>query len=405
MAAAPKRRGWREQLGDGIYREHGVACPSSDDRKPGRRCTCPFGFKVRGKRPGTTTDVRFRGTLAEAKRERARLRLAQHDTPRDAEPGGRRGDVLLVDHAADYLRTRSAVLSAASIRIMETDLRLRIIPALGSRRLDALDRRTVEGFVADLVRQAQTHSMLRRTVATLRSVLAAAVDWGMIPENPARRLKLPAVDWHEPQAAERVLTAGQVGELLAAARTPRIEAMLRVLVECGLRRGELIGLRWSDVDLDGRKLNVRRTIIQTAEGKKDGPPKGRRNRTVPITPRLAEQLGGLFDDATRGGGESDGIVFPGTDGDYMDARTPGYLLERAIERGGLLGEDGKPLKLSPHALRHTAASLLLGAGVPLIAVSRFLGHANPQITATVYAHLIDDGTLESAAVAMAAALA
>jgi integrase len=88
----------------------------------------------------------------------------------------------------------------------------------------------------------------------------------------------------------------------------------------------------------------------------------------------------------------------------MAADSPTQLVERALRRCDLLDENGRPL-VSLHGLRHTAGSIMLAAGVPLIVVSRQLGHANPQITAQVYAHLLTDEQLDIAAGALEALLA
>ena len=82
----------------------------------------------------------------------------------------------------------------------------------------------------------------------------------------------------------------------------------------------------------------------------------------------------------------------------MNAHSPNQSLARALGRAGLVDADGVPL-VTPHGLRHTAASLMLAAGVPLIVVSRQLGHANPNVTAQVYAHLLADSQLDEAAAA------
>jgi len=84
----------------------------------------------------------------------------------------------------------------------------------------------------------------------------------------------------------------------------------------------------------------------------------------------------------------------------MNAHSPNQSLTRVLRRARLVDQDGVPL-VTPHGLRHTAASLMLAAGVPLIVVSHQLGHANPNVTAQVYAHLLADSQLDEAAAAFA----
>jgi integrase len=248
--------------------------------------------------------------------------------------------------------------------------------------------------------------MVVQTVATLRAILQAAVEWGRIAENPARGLRLPGPETHAQQAVERVLTAEQFAALVAAAGTARTETMIRVAGEAGLRRGEVVGLRWPDIDLAVRRIDVRRQIVQeratpdSPMRKVETSPKGGRPRRVAISEALARRLADWYaESVVEGGHAADGWVWPGRDGGPMNEGSLGQALDRACERAGLgemVGERFRPA-VTPHGLRHTAASIMLAAGVPLIVVSRQLGHATPHITATIYAHLLGDSQLDLAA--------
>jgi integrase len=221
-------------------------------------------------------------------------------------------------------------------------------------------------------------------------MLATAVEWNRIPANPAMRIRLPP---KEPgaRAAERVLSPAQLERLYAHAGSVRTETMLRAAAEAGLRRGEIIALRWRDVLADQRRLVVSENVWQARSGERlVQTPKSGRDRRVAITATLAEQLHALRSE--NGAGPSD-YVWPGKAGGPMAKDSPGNLLERVQRRAGLV-KDGKPL-VSFHGLRHTAASVGLAHGVPLIAVSQQLGHARVDITAKVYAHLLDDSQLDA----------
>jgi integrase len=178
--------------------------------------------------------------------------------------------------------------------------------------------------------------------------------------------------------------------------------MVRVLAEAGLRRGEIIGLRWPDVDLQNRRLHVRRTVYQVRKERGERTTKGRRSRKVAITEDLSTQLAEWYiQSVVEQGRDATGYVWPGKDGGPMNAHTPNQALARALERAGLTDGNGRGLA-TPHRLRHGTASLGLLGGVPLLVVSRQLGHSNPNITAQVYAHLIDDSQLDLAANVFAA---
>lgn len=187
------------------------------------------------------------------------------------------------------------------------------------------------------------------------------MEWGRIPANPAgdTGLPLPSRETHEQQPVERVIDRAQLEVLLSrSARTLAAETRLRAASEAGLRGGEVLGLHWPDVNLVERRLEVRRGVLAGAGG-----------RRAAGTPRGAS-----------------GLPRRRADGRRLTQR---QLLERALQRCGLVDAAGRPL-VSFRGLRHSAGSVMLAVGVPVIVVSRQLGHANPQITATVYAHLLGE---------------
>ncbi len=392
--AEPVHRGWRERIEPGVYRMHRRACPASADRRPGRRCPCSYQVLVPGRRPGTSATLTITGTLTAARAARRARQAAGRPAPAATTPPG---PGTLRELARAWLHTRAAVLSPNTIADAEVDYRLRIDPALGHLPLTEVNRRRVEGFVAELVGAGAGPRMLRSAVSTLRRILGAGVEWDLIETNPAARIRLPAANTHAEQAVERVLDRAQLERLVAAAGSVRAETMIRAMGEAGLRRGELIGLRWADIDLAGRRLYVRRGVVQVGGLRTERTTKGRRARKAAISGALAERLAAWYAEAVvQDGAAADGYVWPGRGGRAMNAHSPNQALARALHRAGLVDSEGIPL-VSPHGLRHTAASLMLAAGVPLIVVSRQLGHANPNITAQVYAHLLGDEQLDQAA--------
>lgn len=392
------RRGWRERIEPGLYRSHRLSCPSSVDERPGRRCRCPWQIVVPGAEPGTTRLQTVEGSIVDA---RARRRTLQASGRPNAV-----GEVETLDEfARAYFTAKAPVLAPDTIRNRDEDYCARIAPALGLLPLTEITRERVELWLAGLVERAASRRMVVQTVATLRVILGTAVEWERVPSNPAARLTLPAPETEREQAAERVLDATQLQLLFAAAGALRTETMLRAAGEAGLRRGEIAGLRWPDVDFSGRRLSVRRSIVQE-RASADSPmrkiektTKARRSRRVAITGAFAARLSEWYAVAVvRGGAAADGYVWPGRGGGPMHDRSLARALERALGRAGLVGDDEVPL-VTPHGLRHTCASVMLAKGVPLIVVSRQLGHANPNITATIYAHLLGDSQLDEAAAA------
>ncbi len=390
------RRGWREKIERGLYRSHLVACPSSGDQRARRRCGCPFQVVVPGSDPGTTRLITVHGSIGEARAERDRRRGEGRVATAPVEPGS------LDDFAAAYLRAKAPTLAPSTIKAREEAYRLRVSPALGGLALGDVTRQRVEVWLADTLASSSRHATWKAAGA-LRAILKVAVEWGRLADNPAAGLRLPKAPTDRGTAAARVLDAEQLASVFAGTKRARVETMLRIAGEAGLRLGEVIGLRWPDLDLAARRVTVARSVWQEAgrEGAAPrrivGTPKSGRARRVAISAGLAARLGDWYALAVvEGGAAADGYVWPGKDGGPMDSATPGQALARILERVGLVDGEGDPL-ITFHGLRHTAASIMLARGVPLIVVSRQLGHANPNITATVYAHLLNDAQLDDAA--------
>ena len=394
-----RRRGWRERIEPGLYRSHRRSCPSSTDERPGRRCGCPYEIQFPGRVPGQTTSTIVHGSLSEARVERRR----RQSQPRQVEPTVDVAAQTLDEFTGHYFRAKAPVLAGATIRTREEDYRRRIAPHLGHLPLTGVDRERVSLWLGDLATRAPSRRMVVQTVATLRVILSAAVEWGRIAHNPAAGLRLPPPPAEEQPPTTRVLDRDQLEALTAAASCLRVETMLRAAAEAGLRKGEVIGLRWADVLLEERRLEVRRAVWQEHPGK--GQParkiakstKGGRARRVAISEAFAVRLAEWFEESViAAGADAAGYVWPGKAGEPMDDCAPNHALRRTLTRAGLLDADGKPL-VTFHGLRHTAASIMLARDVPLIVVSRQLGHANPHITATIYAHLLGDSELDLAA--------
>ena len=336
----------------------------------------------------------IRGTITEARAAKRRHQAAG----RPQSPPERVADETLDAFAGRYLRAKAGVFSPHTTKSVETEYRLRISPTLGHLRLSEVTRERVELWLADLVARASSRRMVTQAVATLRMILSTAVSWGRIITNPASRLRLPAPDTHIQQRVERVLTEEQLQRLFTdGPGNLRIATMLRAAAESGLRRGEIIGLRWGEVQLVERRIEVRRSVWHVDGNVGEKTAKGRRSRKVAISEATAALFGDWYTESvTCGGADPHGYVWPGTRGAPMNAHSPTQAVTRTLVRAGLVDEDGRPL-VTLHGLRHTCGSILLARGVPLIVVSRHLGHADPNITARVYAHLLSDAQLDEAA--------
>jgi integrase len=286
-------------------------------------------------------------------------------------------DRWLTDAVQDTVRQRT-------YERYEQIARVHIKPALGRLKLKSLTTTHARG----LYREKLDAGLAPRTVqyihTTFHKALKDAVADGLIPRNVAKSIKAPRPRKKEMNA----LSADQAHTFLSAARGDRFEALYVVALHCGLREGELLGLRWEDVDLAVGTLSVRRTLSQARIGHVFEAPKNGSGRNVRLTSGAVEalkrhraaqngerlNLGSLWQDH--------GLVFPSQRGTMMNASN---LRARSFKL--LLKRAGLP-DIRLHDLRHTCATLLLSEGVHPKFVQELLGHANIGITLDTYSHVL-----------------
>ena len=389
------RRGWRERIELGIYRVHRLSCSSSRDHRAGRRCGCPLAVAVPGSSGGSTLATLEPGASLADARNVKRRRMAD-GRPARIESGAIPRTVH--ELAVLYLRERSPLLAPATIRTTEEGYRLRVHPHLGGTVLASLSRPVVERWIARLLENGSSAHATRKALAALKVMCSYAVELGALPANPCARVRVPEPA-HDPGTAapvSRVLAPDELERLLAACETPREEVIVRLAAESGLRSGEVRGLRWPDVELGARRLNVRRAVWRDVVKV----PKGRRQRRIAITPELADALARLYAELVVVRGlPAEGYVVPGRTATVPSSEgTPLEIAQRVQERAGLVvTRRGKARpRVTYHELRHTAATLMLTRGVSAVVVARQLGHASSAITTTVYEHLLEDTLLDEA---------
>jgi integrase len=267
----------------------------------------------------------------------------------------------------------------------EIAVRVHIKPALGRIKLKKLTPARVAGFYQDKLAAGSAPASVNKLHVTLRKALDQAVKWHMVPLNVAEAVKAP-----RPAPPEmRTLSAAEARKLLEAARGDKLEALYMLAVHTGMRQGELLALKWQDVDLENAKLSVRRTITMSSGRILLGELKTKKSRrTIRLTDaavqalreHLARQLEGMerLGDAYR----DEGLVFASKVGTPIN---PTNLRRRSL--ASLLKRAGLP-HIRFHDLRHTCATLLLACNVHPKYVQELLGHANIAITLDTYSHVI-----------------
>jgi integrase len=278
-----------------------------------------------------------------------------------------------------------------------THIRLYLVPRLGDIGLVELRPHHLEAMYRSLANDPDlTHRVspatLARVHATLMSALGTAVRRGLIDRNPAKTVELPTPGRPELM----VWTAEQLAEFLGGIVDDDLYPLFVVLALCGLRRGEAVGLRWRDVDLESGVLRVRQQLIAVGRHIVVGEPKSRAgNRQVALditTVRLLhchraaqqrqrEKLGTAWVET--------GLVFTEPDGAALDPTYVSRHFDRLVARSGLP-------RIRLHDLRHTSASIGLASGESLLEVSRRLGHSSIAVTADIYSTVSPEVARESA---------
>lgn len=283
-------------------------------------------------------------------------------------------------------------VKASSVQTYGSLMRSHVIPRLGAVRLGELKATQIARLYQQLLATGARSggALSPATVGMVHTILSSALSYGVrlgvLSSNPAAKVSPPRLERQE----AAVLTQEQVQQLLeeAASRSPLLHLVVLIAVTTGLRRGELLGLRWQDVDLDQRRLVVSQTVQGHATARLEfSSPKTAGSRRVVECPdvliralrehRAAQAAERQSSDVAHA---SYDLVLCRPDGGPL---RPNGIGQQVVT---LLAELGLPGSL--HTLRHTHATLLLVAGVHAKIVSGRLGHSTVQITLDRYSHII-----------------
>ncbi|MCW2538730.1 MAG: site-specific recombinase XerD [Frankiales bacterium] len=262
--------------------------------------------------------------------------------------------------------------------LYELTVRLHIKPALGVKSLTRLSVAQVQEFLNSQLAAGRSI----RTVHLIRTVLSAALTRAMreerIVRNVARLVELPP--WRRKEIVP--WTADQASEFLSINQDHPLYPAFLLLVLYGLRRGEVLGLRWEDVDEAERELHIRQQVLHVGSAVHIGPLKTEAGqRDLPLLDVASRALTSDRDKADRPTevGNGVGLVFVSRAGTAIEPNNFGRRFQLAVAASGLP-------RVTPHHLRHTTATLLKNAGVPARDTQLILGHAHISTTQQLYQH-------------------
>ena len=292
---------------------------------------------------------------------------------------------------------RSQTVKPTTAHLAKGTIERSLIPALGAVRLRALDNKTIEKFLGDLLTNGRTENKsnkpeglspkyVRNIFGVLHRALSDAVRWGVLPHNPATTVELPRYErppimpWSGEQAGAFIQ--------YAESNQDAYYAIWRLLLVTGLRRGELLGLRWSDVDLVEGKVTVAQARVMAGSKCVTTTPKSRAgSRTISIDPNTVIALAQLKNEqeskAKELGSWLTDLIVTTDDGRPLPPNCL-YLRFKSAQRG-----SGLP-SIHLHQARHTAVTWQLSVGTPAHIVSKRTGHKKTSTTTDIYAHFMPE---------------
>ena len=355
-------------------------------RGPGTwRLEVSVGFDAQGKPKRYTKTVHCKSE-AEADRELALFysacvegRIRRQNT----EKLGDFCDVYYKEYAERYLKTSTL----ASIR---TTIKIYIKPLLGNKRITKISRVDIQKWVNKITDTGKRPKTVQNHYQNLRQIMNYAVDMDVIDENPCKRIKLP-------KNTKREISyygIDEVRDLLKALDSLdnlTLKTAILILLFGGLRKGELLGLNWDDVDFKTNQIHIHRTrMVEAGKGLYEDTPKTASSvRYVGLPPEVmtclaelkktqeseSEALGSMY--------ESSPAVLRGSFG------APLYpsVFHRQFER--FIKDSGLP-RITLHGLRHTHASMLAHMNTDKMQISERLGHSELSTTLNIYTHLFEN---------------
>ena len=264
-----------------------------------------------------------------------------------------------------------------------------IKPVLGRIKLKNLTPAHVRAFYREKLDARLAPATVHKMHVVLHKALDQAVADGLIPRNATDTVKVPRINREEINP----LTAEEANRLIEAARGDRLAVLYILAIHTGLRQGELLALKWEDLDLEEGTLRVRRTLTYVGGKHSLSEPKTKKSRrTVRLTSSsviaLRGHLNRQMEEMAHLGAlyRPGGLVFASEAGGIINpSNLRNRSFARLLKRTGLMGRG-----LRFHDLRHTCATLLLSRNVNPKIVSEMLGHANIAITLDTYSHVLPD---------------
>lgn len=345
------------------------------------------------------TGLAEKGNKRKAEKELARIR-SEFVPPKDLRVGELDPEMLFADYLVEWLKIVKSRVKIATYSSYESMVKNPIEPYFRARNLSLkdLEAKHIQGFYTEKLREVKSNTVIHYH-AVIYQALKYAVKTDMIPQNVAMKVDRPKKNDFQPVFVD----AKQLAEIFTAIKGTKLELPVMTAAFYGLRRGEVLGLKWDAIDFEKNTLTIKRTVTSVnIDGKQvDLEQESAKTKSSLRTLPLVGQFRDYFLDIKASqevnkrvcgncyNYKFDGYIFVDELGDRLK---PGYLTTEFplfLEKHGLT-------RMRFHDLRHSCASLLLANGVPLKQIQEWLGHSDFSTTANIYAHLDYTSKLSSA---------
>lgn len=285
----------------------------------------------------------------------------------------------------DFIDNVYLPYAARSFEFSTYDNYIRSLKAIrqqfGNKRMGFIKKKHILGFIDEIQKRKLKQNTIFSYFRLINAIFNFAVSNKNILKNPCKAIKIK-----DGNSRAGTLTANDVNILLKYIKVvyPFIHLPVYLSVNTGMRRGEVLGLTWENVNFSDKNILVKQSLVRTASGRiyLKSPKTVNGMRTIAISDEVVKELKSIK--------KQNKYVVRGWNGGYMDPQFLTNYFNKAIKGSGVP-------KRRFHDLRHTHASLLLGAGISIKLISSRLGHANIDITLKVYSHLLPNQQHEAAA--------
>ena len=286
-------------------------------------------------------------------------------------------DLSLQDYIRQWFKIKRHTIKKKTAYDYERLIEKYILPALGNVKVKKLSTFGITKFYSDLKEQEVGTRTIQITNNILRSSMKIAVANGLIARNPCDGVLLPRYERKEMQ----VLDENQVTQFLIAAEESRYKALYHLAITTGMRFSELIGLKWNDINWEKRTVKVKRQLQYIPhQGYQFNDPKTRSGiRTIMLGETTLAVLKEHFENNSKEDKTGENMIFVNGIGTFIYFKRFYKDFKRVLRKADLPN-------IRFHDLRHTAATLMISNGIPVIIVSKILGHSKPSVTMNIYAH-------------------